>query len=90
MMRKPSQRKSQITSSGGRHFGKGRPSSNGQRKIEQEAGLEQLRLPTIAIPNLSDVNDGHIHRPEKGEQNRVRVTAEHNEREAETDPGKNR
>src|SRR5205823_9600728 len=53
------------------------------KKDRQEPGLEQLRLPSIAVPNLPDVNDGHVHRPENGEQNRVRVTADHNERQSD-------
>src|SRR5438477_6065930 len=60
------------------------------KKDREEPGFEQLRLPTIAVPNLPDVDDGHVHRPENGEQNRVRVTADHNERQSDTNPGKNR
>jgi hypothetical protein len=36
------------------------------------------------------MNDGHVHRPENAEENRVGETAKDNEREAETDPGKDR
>src|SRR5207248_11201364 len=60
------------------------------KKDRQEPGLEQLRLPTIAVPNLPDVNDGHVHRPENAEQNRVGEATKDNEREAETDPGNDR
>src|SRR4029077_16249848 len=60
------------------------------KKDRQEPGLEQLRFPTIAVPDLSYVNDGHVHRPENAEENRVGETAKDNKREAETDPGKDR
>src|SRR5438876_6057449 len=60
------------------------------KKDRQEPSLEQLRLPTKAVPNLPDVNDGHVHRPENGEQNRVRITAKNNERETKANPGKDR
>ena len=85
-MRKPSQRKSQITSNGGRHFGKGRPSSNGQRK-SRGTRFQGVGVPTVAVPNLSDVDDRHVHHPENRENGGVRVTGENNEREAEPDPG---
>ena len=58
------------------------------KENREEPGLEQLRFPSVAVPNLPDVNDGHVHRPENREQNRVGVTAENNERQAETNPGK--
>src|SRR5438270_1472522 len=60
------------------------------KKDGQESSLEQLCLPTIAVPHLPDVNDGHVHGPENGEQNRVRVTAKDNERQTKTNPGKDR
>src|SRR5205823_14990290 len=60
------------------------------KKDREEPGFEQLRLPTIAVPNLPDVDDGHVHRPENGEQNRVGITGEHYERETEPKPGKDR
>src|SRR5438477_10365431 len=34
----------------------------------EESSLEQLCFPAIAIPNLADVNDGHVHRPENREE----------------------
>ena len=57
-------------------------------KDRQEPGLEQLDFPTVAIPNLANVNDRHIHRPQDRQKNGVRVTTEHDERKRETDPGK--
>src|SRR5437588_10425934 len=60
------------------------------KKDREEPGFEQLRLPTIAVPNLPDVDDGHVHRPENGEQNHVGITGEHYERETEPKPGKDR
>src|SRR5436190_24034432 len=36
MIRNPSQRKSQKTKNGGLHLGNGRPSSNGQRKMDKK------------------------------------------------------
>src|SRR6476660_6746086 len=58
------------------------------KENREKAGLEQLCFPSVAIPNLPDVNDGHIHRPENGEDDRVGVTAENTERYSETKPGK--
>src|SRR6476620_3453582 len=46
------------------------------KENREKAGLEQLCFPSVAIPNLPDVNDGHIHRPENDEDDRVGVTAE--------------
>src|SRR5207302_6486640 len=33
------------------------------KKDRQEAGLKQLNLPAVAVPDLSDVHDRHVHRP---------------------------
>src|SRR6266480_1865998 len=71
-------------------FRKGTTIEQRAKKDRQEASLEQLCLPTIAVPHLPDVNDGHVHRPENREQNRVRVTAKDNERQTKTNPGKDR
>src|SRR5205809_2649999 len=60
------------------------------KKNRQKAGLEQLRLPTIAVPNLPNVNDGHVHRPENRKQDGIGITAEHYERETKANPGKDR
>src|ERR1700682_5004811 len=47
-------------------------------KDRQEPGLEQLRFPTITVPNLSDMDDRHVHRPKNGEHDCVRITGEDN------------
>src|SRR4029077_688287 len=59
-------------------------------KDRQEAGLEELDFPTVTVPNLSDVDDRHVHHPQDCEQNRVRVTAKHNQRKREANPGEDR
>src|SRR5262249_39465838 len=33
------------------------------KKDRQESRLEQLDFPPVAVPNLADVNDRHVHRP---------------------------
>jgi hypothetical protein len=73
-MRKPSQRKSQMISSGGGLRG----------------NLEQLNFPAVAVPNLADVNDRHVHDPENGEDDCVGVTGENHQRKAEASPSKDR
>src|SRR6266576_4018403 len=50
----------------------------GAKKDRQEAGLEQLNLPTVTVPDLSNVHDRHVHRPKHREQNCVRVTPKNN------------
>src|SRR6266581_6154547 len=64
----------------------GRPAFRKRTTIEQRAkedrqkpGLEQLCLPTITVPNLPDVNDGHVHRPENGEDDRISIASQHYE-----------
>src|ERR1700680_2188733 len=37
-----------------------------EKKDGQEPGLEQLNFPAVAVPNLADVDDRHVHRPENG------------------------
>src|SRR5260370_36457387 len=37
------------------------------KKDGQETGFEQLNLPAVAVPDLPDVHDRHVHRPEKRE-----------------------
>ena len=58
------------------------------KKDRQKAGLEQLSLPAVAVPDLPDVHDRHVHRPEDGKQNRIGVAAKNDQRQAETDPGR--
>src|SRR5689334_13194388 len=38
------------------------------KKDRQESGLKQLDFPAIAVPNLTDVNDRHVHCPKDCEQ----------------------
>ena len=52
----------------------------GTEENRQESRLEQLSFPTVAVPNLTDVHDGHVHRPENCENYGVRVASENNER----------
>src|SRR6266487_1969741 len=68
MMRKPSQRKSQMTSN----------------------GFQQLDFPAVAVPDLADVDDRHVHRPENRENNRVGIAEQNNERQTEACPCKDR
>src|SRR5437870_2645810 len=60
------------------------------KKNRQETGLEELDFPAVAVPNLANVDDRHVHRPEDRKQDRVRVTAEHDERESKSRPSKDR
>jgi hypothetical protein len=46
------------------------------KKDGQESRLEQLVFPTVAVPNLANVDDRHVDRPENREHDRVRVTGE--------------
>jgi hypothetical protein len=80
-MRKMSQRKSQMTTSGARRRGNGRASSNGE-----EAGLEQLDFPAVRIPELADVHDRHVKHPQQQEQEGVRITRENYERQRHAQP----
>src|SRR5436305_1831047 len=45
------------------------------KENREKPGFEQLRFPAVAIPNLPDVNDGHVHRPQNGEENCICVAA---------------
>src|SRR5205807_6665045 len=71
-------------------FWKRSPIDQRAEKNRQEAGFEQLNFPTVTVPNLADVNNRHIHRPKHSQQNCVRVTAENNQRQRESDPGEAR
>src|SRR4029077_11448525 len=59
-------------------------------KDRQEPSLEELDFPTVAVPNLTDVDDGHVHRPDHDHQNRIRVAAKNDERKRETNPREDR
>src|SRR5712691_1846099 len=59
-------------------------------KDGQETGLEELNFPTVAVPNLADVNDRHVHQPKEREQDGVGVSCENKQRKRETDPGEDR
>src|SRR5437667_10341316 len=56
----------------------------------QESSLEELDLPAVAVPDLADMNDRHVHRPKHREQKFVSVTAENNETETESSRGEER
>src|SRR5689334_14883119 len=49
------------------------------KENREETGFKQLCLPAVAIPDLPDVNDGHIHGPKNGEENCVCVSAKDNQ-----------
>lgn len=55
-------------------------------KDRQEASLEQLGFPAVAVPNLADVDDRHVHHPKNCQDDCIRVTGEHDERQSKTDP----
>ena len=84
MIRKVRARKSQITINGGGRRLKGRPSSNGQRKIARKP-VEVAAFPAAAVPILAEMDERHVKRPEQREQDRVGVAAgdETGKREAE-------
>src|SRR6266404_6484687 len=39
----------------------------------QEAGFKKLNFPTVAVPDLADVDNRHVHRPKNREDDGVRV-----------------
>src|ERR1700750_2296820 len=59
-------------------FRKGPPIKQRTKENGEKPGFEPLRLPAVAIPNLPDVNDGHVHGPENDEENCIRVSAKDN------------
>src|SRR5215831_12307200 len=71
-------------------FWKRPPIEQRTKKDRQETGLEQLDLPAVAVPDLADVNDRHVHRPKDRQQNCVRVPAENNERQRKSNPREDR
>src|SRR6266516_3791021 len=66
----------QLNQTGANHDPKPQPA---KEPDGQESSLEELDLPAVAVPDLADMNDRHVHRPKHREQNCVRVTAENNE-----------
>src|SRR5947207_6960187 len=60
------------------------------KKDREKPGLEQLDFPAVAVPNLTDVHDRHVHGPEHCQQNCIRITGQHNEREHNAGPGEDR
>ncbi len=48
-----------------------RPSRSGTQEDRQEARLEQLDLPAVAVPVLADVDEGHVDDPQHGHGDRV-------------------
>src|SRR5207248_10545911 len=71
-------------------FGTRTPIDQRTTEDRQKAGLEQLNLPAITVPNLSNVHDCYAHRPEDAKENSVGVAAKHNQRQAETNPCQDR
>src|SRR5438034_9828430 len=59
------------------------------KKDRQEPSLKQLNLPAVSVPDLSDVNDRHVHRPKHREQNCICVAAENDERQRKANPREN-
>ncbi len=57
-------------------------------KDGKEAGLEQLHLPAVAVPVLSDVHERHVENPEHAEKKRVGIAAEHDAGKREANPGR--
>src|SRR5436189_254754 len=47
-------------------------------------------FPTVAVPNLANVHDRHVHRPENREEDGVGVASENNKRQTKTEPCKDR
>src|SRR5206468_13002323 len=62
----------------------------GAEKDRQEPGLEKLDLPAVPVPDLADVNDGHVHCPKNSENDRIGVTGENNERQTKASPREDR
>src|SRR5207248_7963119 len=54
----------------------------------EEAGLQELDLPAVAMPVLPDVHEGEVERPEDGHEERVREAGQYHEREAGPEPGR--
>src|SRR6266516_7263949 len=52
-------------------LGKGPAIEQWTKKDRQESRLEQLNFPSVAVPNLADVNDRHVHRPKDRQQDCV-------------------
>jgi len=71
-------------------LGKRAPIEQRAKKDRQEAGLEQLNLPAITVPDLPNVHDRHVYRPKHREQNCIGVTPKNNKCQTETDPGEDR
>src|SRR4029450_8554900 len=59
-------------------------------KDRQKTGLEQLNLPAVAVPDLPDMDNRHVHRPKNREKDRIRIPAKNDQRQPETSPGKDR
>src|SRR6266403_1664082 len=60
------------------------------KKDRQEPRLKQLSFPTVTIPNLADVYDRHVHRPENCENYGVGVAGKNKERQRKPRPRKDR
>ena len=51
----------------------------------QEAGLQQLDLPAIAVPGLSNVNEGEVQQPDQRQEDRIGEPQQHRQRQRGTD-----
>ena len=60
-------------------FRKGPSIEQRAKENGEKTGFEQLRLPAVAIPDLPNVNNGHVHDPEDGEENCICVPAKDNQ-----------
>src|SRR5262245_36576779 len=59
----------------------------GTEEDREETGLEELDLPAVAVPDLSDVDEREVEDPERGEEEGVREAREDGNRQADADPG---
>src|SRR6266550_4495158 len=59
-------------------------------KDRQKPGLEQLNLPAVTVPDLANVDNRHVHRPENREKDRIRIPSKNDQRQTETCPCKDR
>src|SRR5438552_18213596 len=72
---------------GRRAFWKGPGIEHGAEKYGQEPGLKQLNFPAVSIPVLTDMDEGHVERPENRHQGRVGKAEQYNGRESNAKPG---
>ena len=70
----------------GRLFGKRTRVQQRTEKDGEESGFKELDLPSVAVPVLPNVNEGHVEKPEDSEQWRIRETCQHHAGKHESDP----